>query len=88
MIWSFAGPVIFVLLVNTAMFVEALVIAKRSLQKRSEKAKSGSNTITLLKGNTDYNDAKSVSYQMFLLSVVESSLSMQPDVCTCAIHCA
>ena len=49
-IWAFAGPVICVLLVNTIMFFMALVIARKSLQKRSDGGKMTSNTFTLLKG--------------------------------------
>ena len=57
MIWAFGGPVVFVLVVNTVMFVEALVIAHRSLARKRgggggspEKNSTTSNTLTLLKG--------------------------------------
>ena len=58
LIWAFIAPVIVVLVVNTAMFIQALVIAKKSLHKRSDSMKgdkgSTSSKLTLFKGNTDF----------------------------------
>ena len=55
LIWAFIAPVIVVLVVNTAMFIQALVIAKKSLHKRSDSMKgdkgSTSSKLTLFKGN-------------------------------------
>ena len=48
-IWAFAGPVVCVLIVNTVMFVKALVIAHRSLARKQPEKNTG-NTLTLLKG--------------------------------------
>ena len=54
LIWAFIAPVIFVLVVNTAMFVQALLIARKSLHKRSNSTKtdraSVSSKLTLFKG--------------------------------------
>ena len=54
LIWAFIAPVIFVLVINTAMFIQALVIARKSLHKRSDSTKGDrattSSTMTLFKG--------------------------------------
>ena len=52
-IWAFAGPVVCVLIVNTVMFVKALVIAHRSLARKQPEKNTG-NTLTLLKGSSSY----------------------------------
>ena len=55
LIWAFAAPVIIVLVINTAMFIQALLIARKSLHKRSDSSKrdktSTSSNWTLFKGN-------------------------------------
>ena len=55
LIWAFAAPVIIVLVINTAMFIQALLIARKSLHKRSDSSKrdktSASSNWTLFKGN-------------------------------------
>ena len=59
LIWAFIAPVIVVLVVNTAMFIQALVIAKKSLHKRSDSMKgdkgSTSSKLTLFKGNHEFH---------------------------------
>ena len=57
LIWAFIAPVIVVLVVNTAMFIQALVIARKSLHKRSDSMKGDksatSSKMTLFKGKYD-----------------------------------
>ena len=58
LIWAFIAPVILVLVVNTAMFIQALVIARKSLHKRTDSLKgekmSTSSKLTLFKGTYIY----------------------------------
>ena len=70
LIWAFIAPVIVVLVVNTAMFIQALVIAKKSLHKRSDSMKgdkgSTSSKLTLFKGNNDFNLKHAIDKQFYL----------------------
>ena len=54
LIWAFVGPVILVLMLNTVMFIIALAIAKKSLQKRPDNSEGNSNALTLFKGNVHH----------------------------------
>ena len=49
LIWAFVAPVIFVLIVNISMFIKALTIAKRSIDKR-QNTEDSAKTMTLIKG--------------------------------------
>merc|ERR1712029_592903 len=48
LIWAFGAPVACVLVINCAMFVIAIRIARRSIQKRGE---SSERTLALIKGS-------------------------------------
>ena len=47
LIWAFAAPMACVLIVNTVMFIIAIRIAKKSIQKRGE---DNEKTFALIKG--------------------------------------
>jgi len=51
LIWAFAGPVLIILVANTSMFITAINIARKSMQKRQ--AGDNSKVITLIKGKLD-----------------------------------
>ena len=60
LIWAFAAPMACVLIVNTIMFIIAIRIAKKSIQKRGE---DNEKTFALMKGK--HNICLFCSYLIF-----------------------